>query len=147
MEGVGLVVDGIDHWVVPLALLILIPLFVLQRHGTARIGYLFGPVMVIWFLVLGALGVHGIVQRPEVLLALNPYWALHFFIANPLVGLTVMGAVVLTITGAEALYADLGHFGRRPIAVHGAEHYFEPCLLYTSPSPRDVEESRMPSSA
>ena len=115
VEGVGLVVDGIDHWVVPLALLILIPLFLLQRHGTARIGYLFGPVMVIWFLVLGALGVHGIVQRPEVLLALNPYWALHFFIANPLIGLTVMGAVVLTITGAEALYADLGHFGRKPI--------------------------------
>ena len=115
VEGVGLVVDGIDHWVVPLALLILIPLFLLQRHGTARIGYLFGPVMVIWFLVLGALGVHGIVQRPEVLLSLNPYWALQFFIANPLLGLTVMGAVVLTITGAEALYADLGHFGRKPI--------------------------------
>ncbi|TBV06482.1 potassium transporter Kup [Pseudomonas dryadis] len=115
VEGVGLVVDGIDHWVVPVALLILVPLFVLQRHGTARIGYLFGPVMVIWFVVLGALGVHGIVQRPEVLLALNPYWALHFFIANPLLGVTVMGAVVLTITGAEALYADLGHFGRRPI--------------------------------
>lgn len=115
VEGVGLVVDGIDHWVVPVALLILVPLFVLQRHGTARIGYLFGPVMVIWFVVLGALGVHGIVQRPEVLLALNPYWALQFFIANPLLGVTVMGAVVLTITGAEALYADLGHFGRRPI--------------------------------
>ncbi len=115
VEGVGLVVDGIDHWVVPLALLILIPLFLLQRHGTARIGYLFGPVMVVWFLVLGALGVHGIVQRPEVLLSLNPYWALQFFIANPLLGLTVMGAVVLTITGAEALYADLGHFGRKPI--------------------------------
>ncbi|KAB0547709.1 potassium transporter Kup [Pseudomonas argentinensis] len=115
VEGVGLVVDGIDHWVVPVALLILIPLFLLQRHGTARIGYLFGPVMVVWFVVLGALGVHGIVQRPEVLLALNPYWALQFFIANPLLGLTVMGAVVLTITGAEALYADLGHFGRRPI--------------------------------
>ncbi|YCH22259.1 potassium transporter Kup [Pseudomonas sp. D1-3] len=115
VEGVGLVVDGIDHWVVPLALLILIPLFLLQRHGTARIGNLFGPVMVIWFLVLGALGVHGIVQRPEVLLSLNPYWALQFFIANPLLGLTVTGAVVLTITGAEALYADLGHFGRKPI--------------------------------
>ncbi|WP_241077622.1 potassium transporter Kup [Phytopseudomonas seleniipraecipitans] len=115
VEGVGLVVDGIDHWVVPVALLILVPLFLLQRHGTARIGYLFGPVMVIWFVALGALGVHGIVQRPEVLLALNPYWALQFFISNPLLGLTVMGAVVLTITGAEALYADLGHFGRRPI--------------------------------
>ncbi|SDI55951.1 KUP system potassium uptake protein [Pseudomonas flavescens] len=115
VEGVGLVVDGIDHWVVPVALLILVPLFLLQRHGTARIGYLFGPVMVIWFVVLGALGVHGIVQRPEVLLSLNPYWALQFFIANPLLGVTVMGAVVLTITGAEALYADLGHFGRRPI--------------------------------
>ncbi|PZW63523.1 MULTISPECIES: potassium transporter Kup [unclassified Pseudomonas] len=128
VEGVGLVVDGIDHWVVPLALLILIPLFVLQRHGTARIGYLFGPVMVIWFLVLGALGVHGIVQRPEVLLALNPYWALHFFLANPLIGLTVMGAVVLTITGAEALYADLGHFGRKPI-VHAWLFLAFPCLV------------------
>ncbi|MCW2290262.1 MULTISPECIES: potassium transporter Kup [Pseudomonas] len=115
VEGVGLVVDGIDHWVVPVALLILVPLFLLQRHGTARIGYLFGPVMVVWFVVLGALGVHGIVQQPQVLLALNPYWALHFFIANPLLGVTVMGAVVLTITGAEALYADMGHFGRRPI--------------------------------
>lgn len=115
VEGVGLVVDGIDHWVVPVALVILISLFVLQRHGTARIGYLFGPVMVIWFVTLGALGVHGIVQRPEVLLALNPYWAVHFFLASPLIALTVMGAVVLTITGAEALYADLGHFGRRPI--------------------------------
>lgn len=115
VEGVGLVVDGIDHWVVPVALLILVPLFLLQRHGTARIGYLFGPVMVVWFVVLGALGVHGIVQQPQVLLALNPYWALQFFIANPLLGVTVMGAVVLTITGAEALYADMGHFGRRPI--------------------------------
>lgn len=115
VEGVGLVVDGIDHWVVPVALVILVSLFLLQRHGTARIGYLFGPVMVIWFVTLGALGVHGIVQRPEVLLALNPYWAVHFFLATPMIALTVMGAVVLTITGAEALYADLGHFGRKPI--------------------------------
>jgi KUP system potassium uptake protein len=115
VEGVGLVVDGIDHWVVPLALLILLPLFLLQRHGTARIGYLFGPVMLVWFGVLAVLGVHGIAQNPQVLLSLNPYWAVHFFVAQPLLGVTVMGAVVLTITGGEALYADLGHFGRRPI--------------------------------
>ena len=115
VEGVGLVVDGIDHWVVPLALLILLPLFLLQRHGTARIGYLFGPVMLLWFSVLAALGVHGIMQQPQVLLSLNPYWAVNFFIDKPLLGVAVMGAVVLTITGGEALYADLGHFGRRPI--------------------------------
>lgn len=88
----------------------------IQKHGTARIGILFGPVMVLWFVVLGALGIYGIVQRPEVLQALSPTWAVHFFVAHPGVGVAILGAVVLALTGAEALYADMGHFGRKPIS-------------------------------
>jgi len=116
VEGLQLAFDGIDHWVVPLSVIVLVGLFLIQKHGTARIGTLFGPVMVLWFVVLGALGVHGVVQRPEVLLALNPAWAVQFFIVHPGVGVAILGAVVLALTGAEALYADMGHFGRKPIA-------------------------------
>ncbi|WP_407316949.1 potassium transporter Kup [Pseudomonas sp. nanlin1] len=116
VEGLELAFDGIEHWVIPVALVVLVVLFVLQKHGTARIGKLFGPVMVAWFLVLGALGVYGIVQHPEVIKALNPYWAAHFFIVHPGLGVAILGAVVLALTGAEALYADMGHFGRKPIA-------------------------------
>ncbi|MGC3893091.1 potassium transporter Kup [Pseudomonas urmiensis] len=116
VEGLQLAFDGIDHWVVPLAVIVLVGLFLIQKHGTARIGILFGPVMVLWFLVLGALGIHGIVQRPEVLLALNPAWAVQFFVVHPGMGVAILGAVVLALTGAEALYADMGHFGRKPIA-------------------------------
>lgn len=115
VEGLQLAFDGIEHWVVPLALIVLVGLFLIQKHGTARIGILFGPVMVIWFVVLGALGVYGILQRPEVLEALNPYWCVRFFITHPGIGVTILGAVVLALTGAEALYADMGHFGRKPI--------------------------------
>ena len=116
VEGMGLAFDGIDHWVVPIAVVVLVALFLIQKHGTARIGILFGPVMVTWFLVLAALGVHGILQSPEVLKALNPAWAVRFFIVHPGIGVAVLGAVVLALTGAEALYADMGHFGRKPIA-------------------------------
>lgn len=116
VEGLEIAFEGVGHWVVPLALLLLVGLFLIQKRGTARIGTLFGPVMLLWFVVLGALGVHGIVRRPEVLQALNPYWCLHFFIVHPGVGVTILGAVVLALTGAEALYADMGHFGRKPIA-------------------------------
>ncbi|WDY55985.1 potassium transporter Kup [Pseudomonas sp. PSKL.D1] len=116
VEGLQLGIDGIDHWVVPLSVVVLVGLFMIQKHGTARIGILFGPVMVLWFVVLGALGVHGIVQRPEVLQAVNPVWAVHFFAAHPGVGVAILGAVVLALTGAEALYADMGHFGRKPIS-------------------------------
>ncbi|MDD0972468.1 potassium transporter Kup [Pseudomonas fontis] len=116
VEGMQLAFDGIDHWVVPVALVVLVGLFLIQRHGTARIGTLFGPVMVAWFLVLAALGVHGILQRPEVLQAFNPVWAVRFFIVHPGMGVAILGAVVLALTGAEALYADMGHFGRKPIA-------------------------------
>jgi len=116
VEGLELAFHGVEHWVVPLSLIVLVALFLIQKHGTARIGILFGPVMVTWFVVLGALGVHGILQRPEVLHALNPYWAVHFFIVHPGIGVAILGAVVLALTGAEALYADMGHFGRKPIA-------------------------------
>ncbi|MFJ1336871.1 potassium transporter Kup [Pseudomonas caricapapayae] len=116
VEGLQLAFDGIDHWVVPIAVVVLVGLFLIQKHGTARIGILFGPVMVLWFTVLGALGVYGIVQRPEVLLALNPAWAVQFFVVHPGIGVAILGAVVLALTGAEALYADMGHFGRKPIA-------------------------------
>lgn len=116
IEGLGLAFDGIDHWVVPLSLVVLVGLFLIQRHGTARIGILFGPIMVTWFLVLGALGVYGISQHPEVLQAVNPAWAVRFFVVHPGMGVAILGAVVLALTGAEALYADMGHFGRKPIA-------------------------------
>ncbi|MBO1539667.1 potassium transporter Kup [Pseudomonas sp. OA65] len=116
IEGLGLAFEGIDHWVVPLSLVVLVGLFLIQRHGTARIGILFGPIMVTWFLVLGALGVYGISQHPEVLQAVNPAWAVRFFVVHPGMGVAILGAVVLALTGAEALYADMGHFGRKPIA-------------------------------
>ncbi|TES67957.1 potassium transporter Kup [Pseudomonas syringae pv. tomato] len=116
MEGLELAFDGLDHWIVPMALVVLVGLFLIQRHGTARIGVLFGPVMVVWFLVLGALGVYGIMQSPEVLKAVNPAWGLNFFIIRPGIGVAILGAVVLALTGAEALYADMGHFGRKPIS-------------------------------
>ncbi|MBF8754588.1 potassium transporter Kup [Pseudomonas guariconensis] len=116
VEGMGLAFDGIDHWVVPVSLVVLVALFLVQKHGTEKIGKLFGPIMVTWFVVLGALGVHGISQSPEVLKAFNPGWALNFFIVHPGMGVAILGAVVLALTGAEALYADMGHFGRKPIA-------------------------------
>ncbi|NWA28167.1 potassium transporter Kup [Pseudomonas gingeri] len=116
VEGLQLAFDGIEHWIVPLSLIVLVALFLIQKHGTARIGILFGPVMVLWFLILGAMGIYGILQRPEVLQAVNPVWAVKFFVAHLGMGVTILGAVVLSLTGAEALYADMGHFGRKPIA-------------------------------
>ncbi|WP_183630178.1 MULTISPECIES: potassium transporter Kup [unclassified Pseudomonas] len=116
VEGLELAFDGLDAWVVPISLVILVGIFAIQKRGTATIGKFFGPVMVLWFTTLGALGVYGIVQQPEVLKAFNPYWAVQFFVDNPVKGFIVLGAAVLALTGAEALYADMGHFGRKPIA-------------------------------
>ncbi|MEH3023447.1 MAG: potassium transporter Kup [Pseudomonas oryzihabitans] len=116
VEGLELAFDGLEAWVVPISLIILVGIFAIQKRGTATIGKFFGPVMVLWFTSLGALGVYGIVQQPEVLKAFNPYWAVEFFASNPVSGFIVLGAAVLALTGAEALYADMGHFGRKPIA-------------------------------
>jgi KUP system potassium uptake protein len=104
-----------DWWVPAIAALILIALFLFQRRGTARVGRVFGQVMIVWFLSIALLGVRGIVQHPGVLRALNPWWAVEFFVHDGVRGFLVLGAVVLVVTGGEALYADMGHFGARPI--------------------------------
>jgi KUP system potassium uptake protein len=115
VEGLEVVAPALHRFVVPVALAVLVMLFALQRHGTERVGRIFGPVMVLWFVCLAVLGTRQIWQNPEVLKALNPYWALHFFAAHGVAAWLALGAVVLAVTGGEALYADMGHFGRTPI--------------------------------
>ncbi len=115
VEGLEMGAPALHPFIVPLALGILVGLFVIQQHGTASIGKLFGPVMVLWFGVLGLLGTLSILQYPQILAALLPIHAVHFFAAHGTASFLILGAVVLAITGAEALYADMGHFGRRPI--------------------------------
>jgi KUP system potassium uptake protein len=115
VEGVAVAAPALTRLVVPLTVLILAGLFLIQRTGTARVGAIFGPVMLIWFTTIGALGIHGILRDPSVLVAVNPLHAVHFFGQNGGAGFLVLGAVVLCITGGEALYADMGHFGKRPI--------------------------------
>ncbi len=115
VEGLHVATPVFDAWVVPIALAILVALFSMQRFGTARVGSLFGPVMVLWFLALAALGVSSLAQNPEVLKALSPHYAVAFFADNRLAGLVILSAVFLVVTGGEALYTDLGHFGRRPM--------------------------------
>jgi KUP system potassium uptake protein len=115
VEGLHLATPAFDRYVIPIALMILVGLFLIQRHGTARVGSLFGPVMLVWFAVLAILGVHGILMNPQVLAALNPMYGVMFFVENGLAGFIIFGAVVLAVTGTEGLYADMGHFGRRPL--------------------------------
>lgn len=117
VEGLEVVSPALERWVVPFSLGILVALFVVQRHGTERVGSVFGPVMLLWFFTLAVLGAAQIVANPDVLHALAPGYALNAAMANPLAALTVMAAVFLAMTGAEALYADIGHFGTRPIRV------------------------------
>ena len=115
VEGLEIGTPLLRPFIVPLAIGILTGLFVIQRHGTDTIGKLFGPVMLIWFGVLGLLGLLGILRHPDVLAALLPIHAIRFFMEHGTASFFILGAVVLAITGAEALYADMGHFGRRPI--------------------------------
>ncbi|KGI77142.1 potassium transport protein Kup [Oleiagrimonas soli] len=115
VEGLEVVAPHLEHWVVPLAVLVLLGLFWLQRHGTAKVGALFGPICVLWFAALATIGVWNIIQAPEVLFALNPVHAVHFFREHGVAAFIALGAVVLCVTGAEALYTDMGHFGRKPI--------------------------------
>jgi KUP system potassium uptake protein len=116
VEGLTLVNDGLAPLVIPISVSILVALFAVQSHGTARMGNFFGPIMLVYFLVLAALGIINAVRAPEVLAFLNPYWAVNFFLIDGKLAFLALGSVVLAITGAEALYADMGHFGRRPIA-------------------------------
>jgi KUP system potassium uptake protein len=115
VEGLEVASASLKDYVVPITLIILIGLFFIQRKGTAKVGALFGPIMVIWFLLLGLLGLLSIIHQPQVLNALNPIYAISYLKSDITVGFLSLGGVVLALTGAEALYADMGHFGKKPI--------------------------------
>ena len=115
VEGLELITPAFKPYILPITLAIVVVLFVIQRRGTASVGALFGPVMLFWFAVLALLGGISIVQHPGVLVAVNPVYGLNFLLGNSTLGFFALGAVVLCITGAEALYADMGHFGAKPI--------------------------------
>jgi KUP system potassium uptake protein len=115
VEGLKLATPALEHYVVPLTVFILFALFAVQSRGTARVASAFGPVMVVWFASLAVLGIINISDDPTVLAAINPWYALRFLLSHGTVGLVTLGAVFLAVTGGEALYADLGHFGRKPI--------------------------------
>lgn len=115
VEGLKLIAPGLESYVVPITIGILITLFSVQSHGTGRVGMFFGPIMVLWFATLAFTGAINIIKDPGVIAALNPYHGIAFFFHHPHLSVAVLGAVCLSVTGAEALYADLGHFGRGPI--------------------------------
>jgi len=117
VEGLTLVTSGLNAYIVPIAVVILIGVFSIQRHGTHRVGRFFGPVMALWFGTLAVLGLMWTLQHPVVLTAFDPRYAVAFFMANGWHGLVVLGGVMLVVTGGEALYADMGHFGARPIRI------------------------------
>lgn len=115
IEGINVIIPALSDWVLFLTIVILIALFSLQSFGTAKIGFIFGPIILIWFITLGVLGFKEIVANPVVLKAVNPFYAYDFFRENGWKGYALLGGVFLVVTGGEALYADLGHFGKKPI--------------------------------
>jgi len=129
VEGLTTVNAGLQPWVIPIAVGILVFLFTIQSRGTARVGLMFGPVMLVYFTTLAVLGVMHIIDHPQVfLVTLNPWNAVHFYLQEPLRAFIAMGSVVLAVTGAEALYADMGHFGRKPIRISWL-YFVLPALL------------------
>jgi KUP system potassium uptake protein len=115
LEGLNMATPAFQPYVVPAAVAILFALFAIQSQGTARIGHLFGPIMLVWFVAIAVMGISGIVRHPSVFAALNPLYGLSYLFSHGTTGFLVLGAVFLCVTGAEALYADMGHFGRQPI--------------------------------
>ena len=115
LEGLELAAPGFKPWVVPLTCVVLVGLFAIQRRGTGSVGKIFGPIMLVWFVTLGALGLKELLKGPEIIGALSPHWGALYFSRHGLRGLAILGVVVLAITGGEALYADMGHFGVKPI--------------------------------
>src|SRR6201996_4855898 len=115
IEGITLVTKAFDPYVVPLTVLILLVLFAVQSRGTARVATFFRPIMLVWFLIIGVAAVPPILHHSEILFALNPLLAVSFMLSHGMIGFVTLGAVFLAVTGAEALYADLGHFGKKPI--------------------------------
>ena len=128
MEGLDVVSSTFSHLVIPLTLVVLVGLFLVQRFGTARVGGAFGPIMVLWFLTIATLGLIEVMRAPRILLAINPMYAVDFFRDRGSAAFVLLGAVVLAVTGAEALYADMGHFGKKPIRLAWFWLVF-PCLL------------------
>jgi KUP system potassium uptake protein len=129
VEGLTLITPDFDHrYVLAISLFILLFLFFIQKKGTGKVSIFFGPVTALWFIVMGAMGMYWIVQHPTILMAVSPYYAFHFLLAHGFMSLAVLGAVFLAVTGAEALYADLGHFGRKPIQTAWLYLVF-PCLI------------------
>ena len=128
VEGLKLAAPALEHYVVPLTVFILVVLFAVQSRGTARVATAFGPVMVVWFTTLGILGLVHIADDPSVLWAVNPVYAVQFLLSHGTIGLVTLGAVFLAVTGGEALYADLGHFGRKPIQA-GWLYFVLPSLM------------------
>lgn len=115
IEGLNIATPFFEPYIIPLTVIILILLFTVQSKGTAKVGKIFGPVTLTWFLSIAALGLNSVIKNTEVILALNPYYAVNFFIENGYHGFVILGSVFLVVTGGEALYADMGHFGRAPI--------------------------------
>lgn len=115
IEGLSIATNVFDPYILPIAITIVITLFCVQKHGTAFVGKFFGPLTLLWFLTIGVFGIISVAKTPLVLGMINPYWAIHFIFTHPTMSFFIMGAVVLTVTGGEALYADMGHFGPKPI--------------------------------
>ncbi|HET6435742.1 MAG TPA: potassium transporter Kup [Xanthomonadaceae bacterium] len=115
VEGLEVVAPALHSWIVPIVVVVLVGIFLAQRHGTEKVGKVFGPVMLLWFAALAVLGAINLLHAPEVLKAINPWWAVNFFLVHNFHGVFILGAVVLAVTGGEALYTDMGHFGAQPI--------------------------------
>ena len=128
VEGIAVATPALEDAVIPISLLILVCLFLIQKYGTSAVGQLFGPITLTWFLVLAILGVLNIAHSPGIILAFNPMYAFHFVIDHPVTAFVVLGAVVLVVTGVEALYLDMGHFGKRPVRLTWL-FIVLPCLL------------------
>lgn len=142
VEGLHVATDAFDSYVIPITVAILVGLFSFQHHGTGGVGRIFGPITLVWFIVIGALGIRGIMMAPEILEAVNPIFGLNFLFTNGWAGFPVLGGVFLVVTGGEALYADMGHFGAKPIRVAWftivlpallLNYFGQGALLFTNP--------------
>jgi KUP system potassium uptake protein len=129
VEGLKVVRPSFDHWVIPITVVIIVMLFLVQRFGTAAVGRFFGPMMITWFTAIGACGIWGITKEPGILKAISPTYAISFLAGHFHVAFFALAAIVLSVTGAEALYADMGHFGRKPISVGWIFLVFPACAL------------------
>jgi KUP system potassium uptake protein len=128
IEGIEIATPDLKQFVLPISVMVIVGLFAVQSHGTGRVGRVFGPIMAVWFLVIGAMGLGEIVRHPEVLAALSPTYGIALCINHGWLAFVALGSVVLAVTGAEALYADMGHFGARPIRVAWL-FFVLPCLV------------------